>query len=295
MSKISDYLQAYEKHHSKNNQPTSVKAFAEELQRPVETVIKQFAAAGILVGPDDPVSEADKQALLDHLRTQHKGPRSKELRKIVINRETEPQRQLRAVAGGGNGAEWDTLKSFTESIVFGLAVDPLMQRLVNIIIARSFVTGALPSMRRGRPKSDETERLGEEIARAYWDMRDSGMGYAEAAAELSAKYHKDERHIMRSVEKHKSAIGNTLEDRNRKRLWESALRGLYIGPTSEGQRLSAYESFLQAHELPPELADVQFDGNDCLEHLEELIQIEAAKLPPLTRNSVHLKPVTRED
>lgn len=292
MSKISEYLKSLGKHYKIMGTVTSVEALAEDLCRAVPDLIEHFKSAGITKYPGDTVSAKEQADLRKHLRKQHDNPH---LRQIEIRLEPESQKNLRAVATGENGAEWDTLKSFTESIVFGRAVDPLMQRLVNIIIARSFIKGALPSMRRGRPKSDETERLGEEIARAYWDMRDSGMGYAEAATELSAKYHKDERHIMRSVEKHKSAIGNTLEDRNRKRRWEGLLRDVYIGPTAEGQPHSVYQSLLQSREIPPELVDFQFDRNDCLEHLEELIEKEAAKLPPLTRNSVHLKPVTRKD
>lgn len=110
-------------------------------------------------------------------------------REIEVEFETEAVTLLRAVANRANGAEWDALHELTDRVIFGLDIDPDLQRLVNLIVAKSFVQGGLPSMKRGRPKSDETEQLGRDVAQAYWDLRDGGTPYAEAVAMVSERFH----------------------------------------------------------------------------------------------------------
>ncbi|MFY7863876.1 hypothetical protein [Roseateles sp.] len=293
MSKISEYLKACDDWLEKERDSLSItlEEFANQIGNTPEYIIDKFKEAGLAKTTEDSLSVTDKEELLAHLRGKH-GIR----RKVEIQRaETEFEKITRAVAAEENGAEWEALRLFGELIIGGHEIDPLLQRLVNLIIARSFVSGTLPSMRRGRPKSEKTVQLGEQIARAYWDMRDSGVGYTEATAALSAKYHKEVRHISRMVEKHKSAIGTTLEERNRKRKWEHALRNIRIAAGAEARTNSVNQTLRNACELPPELAQIQFENEDYLEHLKELIDREAAGLPPLTRNVVKLMPVTDSD
>lgn len=64
----------------------SVGAFADELGRPPETLIEQLAAAGIKkAGPGAPMTDADKEALLQYLRNSH-GANDATRKKIVLTR-----------------------------------------------------------------------------------------------------------------------------------------------------------------------------------------------------------------
>jgi methylphosphotriester-DNA--protein-cysteine methyltransferase len=55
-------------------------------------------------------------------------------------------------------------------------------------------------------------------------MRDSSRSYQESINQLALRYHKDERHLMRWVEEHKSTVGLTFEDRQRNRRMAQTMR-----------------------------------------------------------------------
>ena len=62
---------------------TTVAQLAAELNRPVATLLEQLRAAGVAKGSsDDSVIEADKNKLLDHLRTVHGSAAPAERKKI---------------------------------------------------------------------------------------------------------------------------------------------------------------------------------------------------------------------
>lgn len=64
----------------------SVGSFAQELGRAPETLIDQFAEAGIKkVGPGSPMTESDKEALLQYLRSSH-GTNDPNRKRIVLTR-----------------------------------------------------------------------------------------------------------------------------------------------------------------------------------------------------------------
>lgn len=216
-------------------------------------------------------------------------------REIVVEAETESVTLLRAVASRVNGAEWDALTKLTDCVIWGLDIDPDLQRLVNLIVAKSLVQGGLPSMKRGRPKSDETEQLGRDVAQAYWDLRDEGTPYAEAVATVSERFHKDERHIMRMVKAHTEEVGATFERRAMWRRWAEAMRLIYSAEGDNQPKRSVYETILEGSKLPLELEMPEFEDEDYLDHLDELIRKEADAKPLLTRKIRVLRPVTQRD
>ena len=65
---------------------TTVAQFAAELQRPASTLLEQLQAAGVSkASPEDALNEADKERLLDHLRSSH-GTASNDRKKITLKR-----------------------------------------------------------------------------------------------------------------------------------------------------------------------------------------------------------------
>ncbi len=67
---------------------TTVAQFAAELNRPATTLLDQLSAAGVAKqSADDPLSDADKARLLDHLRSSH-GVSPAERKKISITRKS---------------------------------------------------------------------------------------------------------------------------------------------------------------------------------------------------------------
>ena len=63
---------------------TTVAQFAAELNRPATTLLEQLNAAGLVkASPEDSLTEADKERLLDHLRTSH-GTAATERKKITL-------------------------------------------------------------------------------------------------------------------------------------------------------------------------------------------------------------------
>jgi translation initiation factor IF-2 len=67
---------------------TTVAQFAAELNRPAATLLEQLQSAGVPKGaPEDVLTEADKERLLDHLRNAH-GSNSAERKKITLTRKS---------------------------------------------------------------------------------------------------------------------------------------------------------------------------------------------------------------
>ena len=67
---------------------TTVAQFAAELQRPASTLLEQLQAAGVKkASADDALNEADKERLLDYLRTAH-GTASADRKKITLTRKS---------------------------------------------------------------------------------------------------------------------------------------------------------------------------------------------------------------
>ncbi|MCH2242520.1 MAG: translation initiation factor IF-2 associated domain-containing protein, partial [Aquabacterium sp.] len=67
---------------------TTVAQFAAELNRPAATLLEQLQSAGVAkASSDDVLTEADKERLLDHLRSAH-GTAGAERKKITLTRKS---------------------------------------------------------------------------------------------------------------------------------------------------------------------------------------------------------------
>ncbi len=67
---------------------TTVAQFAAELNRPAGALIEQLQSAGVAKqSPDDKLTDADKERLLDFLRTSH-GTSGAERKKITLTRKS---------------------------------------------------------------------------------------------------------------------------------------------------------------------------------------------------------------
>lgn len=67
---------------------TTVAQFAAELNRPAATLLEQLQSAGVpKAAPEDVLTEADKERLLDHLRTAH-GSTGGDRKKITLTRKS---------------------------------------------------------------------------------------------------------------------------------------------------------------------------------------------------------------
>ncbi|MGA0909168.1 MAG: translation initiation factor IF-2 associated domain-containing protein, partial [Burkholderiaceae bacterium] len=65
----------------------NVESFAAELKLPVETLLEQLKAAGVKkTKGEDPISEADKEKLLEALRKAHGGSEAAPRKKITITK-----------------------------------------------------------------------------------------------------------------------------------------------------------------------------------------------------------------
>ncbi len=273
MSKITDYLEDLRRRREIRTFQT-VSQFADELRKPEDFLLDQLAEAGVIKhSGSEQVTEEGKQKLLQHLQ----GPPRSRRKKINVTIEPASVRLWRAVAAQENGAEWDCLRRFTDLMIVGDAIDDELQRLVNLIVAKSFVGQALPKMRRGRPKSDELDSLGREVAQRYWDMRDAGVGYSEAVTRLAEDIHKDERHVMRPVEKNKKSVGLTPADRAINRRWNDLMRTMY-----EKDKAGFLESYARIFASIDEPTP-KFQVDEYLNHLDEVIRTEAKAKKPLTK------------
>lgn len=203
-----------------------------------------------------------KKALLTSLRTAHATPKAGRKR---IQIETRAERLLSAVRNNGNGAELEVLNDLASAVIWDEPIDPLLQQLANIVIAKAVINGSLPPGRRGRPTSEGAHEFGVAVAWEFWNMRDSGVPYKEAIQALSDRHHKDERHLSRIIENNTSYSEKTREDRDR-------LRTLFkfLAENRAANGPSQYEKFMFAFLDQPEAPE--FSGQDYLDHLNEQLK-----------------------
>ena len=275
MSKISEYREQLRRK-AKDAERQSVADFASQLGRSPETLLNQLKDAGIQkASAADSMTSEDKLALLTHLQTEN-GAKTRR-KKITITVHSYENRLLKSVARKENGAEFEALKDFAGMVISGESIDPIFQSMINLIVAKAVLVGALPLAKLGRPKRDELDSIGFHAAQSYWEMIDSGVGYQDAVEKLSGEFHKSERHIMRLISKHKTAIGETLEERSRKREWNEIMRTMYT------EHPGALDRFKAMYE--PEIPLPDLELADYLEHLQEMTQVLADGIKPLTKKT----------
>ncbi|MCV2355806.1 translation initiation factor IF-2 [Paucibacter sp. B2R-40] len=92
---------------------TTVAQFAVELQKPADTLLEQLHAAGVkLASTEDVLNEADKERLLDHLRTSH-GTGGGDRKKITLTRKTNSEIKQADASGKSRVIPVETRKKRT--------------------------------------------------------------------------------------------------------------------------------------------------------------------------------------
>ena len=270
MGKIFEYQQAL----LKIQDSQTVEVFAKELGKSPAVFLKQLKEAGIeKLKVTDTFTLADKHQFLKYLQKSH-APLTKR-KKISVVLDPEWNRLIRRVARQDNGAEFDALTYLCEVVFADETVEPKFQKLINLIVAKCVLAGALPLKKIGRPKTDGLDSIGLNAAYQYWKMMDSGETYEVAVRKLSDHFHKSERHIMRLIAKHKKIVGETLEIRDKKRSHNDLMQRF----SSENPNAFNKVMITMTPEIP--LPDLTLD--DGIEHLELLIQTLAANCKQLTK------------
>jgi|GEM_PF-4138685 hypothetical protein len=270
MSKISDYLNAL-REKKEGDEKQTVGELAVELMKKPAHLLKQLKEAGVQKSKaSDFLTSKDKGRLLKHLQDLHfpKVPR----KKITIQVDPATNKLIRRVAQEENGAEFEALNYFLGAVLAGEKIVPDFQKLINLIVAKSVLIGALPMQKLGRPKVEKLDSIGLEAAHRYWNLIDSGVAYEEAVQMLSSEFHKSDRHIMRLIAPHKKTVGETSEDRRKKRNLNNFLQP--INPNSFSQYKKLFE---------PKIPVPNFTDDDYFEHLDELVEELASRAQPLTK------------
>lgn len=279
MSKISEYQAALRKMAEEQEKQT-VGDFARELRKTPEALLIQLSEAGVpKSGPADVLGTADKHKLLTWLQKQHgrKFPR----KKIEITVDPEDRKLTRAVAEGANGAEFEVLELLMSSVLWGEKIPPRLQKIANIVVAKSILIGALPLRKLGRPKLEGLDKTGLRAAWLYFDLVDSGSKYEAAVAAVAKEICKSERHVMRLIAKHKGAIGETIDQRKANRdqpSWVIKPMSSEVGKAATG---SQYEHYLPM--FGPKIPVPELTWDDYMAHLDELADALASKSKPLTK------------
>ncbi|MCV2368857.1 translation initiation factor IF-2 [Roseateles oligotrophus] len=92
---------------------TTVAQFAAELQKPADTLLEQLHAAGVkMASTEDVLNEADKERLLDHLRTSH-GTGGADRKKITLTRKTNSEIKQADASGKSRVIPVETRKKRT--------------------------------------------------------------------------------------------------------------------------------------------------------------------------------------
>jgi hypothetical protein len=273
MSKISDYQKTLRKKEEEDYKQT-VEEFALELMQKPAHLLKWLKEAGVQKSKaSDVLTSKDKNKLLKHLQNLHT---SEVLcKKITIQVDPEVNKLIRRVAEQENGAEYDALNYFLGAVVVGEKIVPNFQKLINLIVAKSVLIGALSIQKLGRPKVEKLDSIGLEAAQRYWRLIDSGVAYQDAVQQVSIEFHKSDRHIMRLIAPHKKTVGETPELRTANRSWNNMMYGMHMrNPNSFDRYKKIFE---------PKIPVPEFTNEDFMEHLEKKILQLASHAQSLTK------------
>jgi hypothetical protein len=190
------------------------------------------------------------------------------------------EQALKALADNENGADLNVLRVLAGAVISDEKIEPDFQLVANAIVAQSVLFGKLPSKTKGRPKSPDGVNA-KDVAEKYFRLRDNGVSYSDAVANTSARFHKDERHIMRLVKEGKSAIGNNPEDRKRHRAWWTMCAEMHQSVIDAGG-----ESALDRYMRIVMEARERDSQRDPMAELDDLIDKVLARINIADTNSV---------
>lgn len=119
---------------------------------------------------------------------------------------------LQELRDGKSEAELHVLEGFAHVVLLEKKISPVLQAVVNAIVAKVVISGKLPQKKRGRPVNIFEGVTSWEVAERYLELYDSGLGYADVVEKMTIEFHKEERQIMRLVQECRAAVENRMGD-----------------------------------------------------------------------------------
>ncbi len=170
---------------------TTVAQLAAQLSRPAEALLEQLQSAGVKKkSPEDPLSEADKERLLEHLRSAHgMGPAGGERKKITLTRKSTSEIKQADASGKARTIQVEVRKKrvFVKRDEAPPAADePAGPGAEELDLQRreEEARAEAEAIRRQEEELAEQRRQREEAERA---AREAAEAAARAAAEAAAR------------------------------------------------------------------------------------------------------------
>jgi translation initiation factor IF-2 len=170
---------------------TTVAQFAGQLNRPIAALIEQLQSAGVAKqSPDDPLTESDKERLLDYLRNAH-GTASADRKKIVLTRKSTSEIKQADASGKARTIQVEVRKKRTfvkrDDVSPGAAEEtaPVIDAAE---VARREAEAAAQAALMQRQLEDAEERQRQAAAQAQREREAAEQAAAaEEAARLAAE------------------------------------------------------------------------------------------------------------
>lgn len=119
------------------------------------------------------------------------------------------------------GADRRVLERVAEAVILGQEISVDLQKIANALLANALFTGKLPAKATGRPKEEFLALRGVERAYRYFELLDGNK--KGAAKKVTEKLPVGDRQVEREARKYRWLIGLSPEDRDRFRIWRSAV------------------------------------------------------------------------
>jgi translation initiation factor IF-2 len=166
---------------------TTVAQFAAELNRPAATLLEQLQSAGVpKAAPEDVLTEADKERLLDHLRSAH-GSAGADRKKITLTRKSTTEIKQADASGKARTIQVEVRKKRTfvkRDEAGGDDAAQAAQEEAELARREEEANAQAEALREQEAQLAEARRLREEQERRE---RDEAEARAAAAAEQAAR------------------------------------------------------------------------------------------------------------
>ena len=170
---------------------TTVAQFAAQLNRPTSALIEQLQSAGVAKqSPDDPLTEGDKERLLEFLRNAH-GTASAERKKIVLTRKSTSEIKQADASGKARTIQVEVRKKRTfvkrDDVAPGAPEESAAPVIDAAEVARREAEAVAQAALIQRQLEDAEERQRQAAAQAQREREAAEAAEAEAAAQEAAR------------------------------------------------------------------------------------------------------------
>ncbi len=166
---------------------TTVAQFAAELNRPAATLLEQLQSAGVpKAAPEDVLTEADKERLLDHLRTAH-GSAGADRKKITLTRKSTSEIKQADASGKARTIQVEVKKKRVFVKRDESAPEELSEADIELARREEEARAQAEALRVQEEQLAEVRRQREEQERAEREARAAAEAAAREAAEAAAR------------------------------------------------------------------------------------------------------------